>query len=146
MELVVTTPRHGEFPFQIGHIDHTELDIEVVNSTTGKNLGRPWISILQCAFSRRILAIVVTLDPPSYRTCMLLVRACVRKHHRLPQTVVVDNGKEFNSIYFESLLAKCGVTKKSRPPARRVSVPHWKGSSALVPHSSFTISRATPRS
>ena len=24
------TPRHGDRPFEIGHIDHTELDVEVV--------------------------------------------------------------------------------------------------------------------
>ncbi|MGQ4669256.1 hypothetical protein ACUIJ5_00320 [Bacillus toyonensis] len=46
------------------------------------------------------------------------MRECVRKHSRLPQTVVVDNGKEFGSIYFETLLAYFEITKKSRPPAK----------------------------
>ena len=41
-ELDRTTPRHGDRPFEIGHIDHTELDIELVCSKTGRNLGRPW--------------------------------------------------------------------------------------------------------
>ena len=31
---------------------------------------------------------------------------------------VVDGGSEFDSIYFETLLARCEVTKKSRPPAK----------------------------
>ncbi|HKZ54763.1 MAG TPA: TnsA endonuclease N-terminal domain-containing protein, partial [Anaerolineales bacterium] len=41
-ELVLTTPRHGDRPFEIGHIDHTQLDVELVCSRTGRNLGRPW--------------------------------------------------------------------------------------------------------
>src|SRR5262245_42286645 len=34
-ELEQTTPRHGERPFQIVHIDHTELDAELICSLTG---------------------------------------------------------------------------------------------------------------
>ena len=39
-ELSLTTPRHGDRPFEVAHIDHTKLDIELIDSTTGKNLGR----------------------------------------------------------------------------------------------------------
>ena len=39
-ELQLTTPRHGDRPIEIGHIDHTELDIEVVCSHTRRSLGR----------------------------------------------------------------------------------------------------------
>jgi putative transposase len=31
-ELDLKTPRHGDRPFEIGHIDYTELDVEVVCS------------------------------------------------------------------------------------------------------------------
>jgi len=57
-ELELKTPRHGDRPFEIGHIDHTELDIELVCSVTGRNLGRPWLSLLTDAFSRRVLALI----------------------------------------------------------------------------------------
>jgi putative transposase len=57
-ELEPTTPRHGDRPFEIGHIDHTELDVEVVCSDTGRPLGRPWMTILTDAFSRRCLALI----------------------------------------------------------------------------------------
>jgi len=30
----MTTPRHGDRPYEIGHIDHTELDVEIVCSQT----------------------------------------------------------------------------------------------------------------
>jgi transposase InsO family protein len=117
-ELDVTTPRHGDRPFEIAHIDHTELDIETVCSRTGRVLGRPWLTLLTDAFSRRVLAIYLTFDPPSYRSCMMVLRECVRRHARLPQIVVVDGGRDFQSIYFETLLARYECTKKTRPAAK----------------------------
>jgi len=53
-ELEQRTPRHGDRPFEIGHIDHTQADVWAVCSQTGRLLGRPWISFLTDAFSRRI--------------------------------------------------------------------------------------------
>jgi len=117
-ELEPTTPRHGDRPLEIGHIDHTELDVEVVCSHTGRPLGRPWMTILTDAFSRRCLALYVTFDAPSYRSCMMILRECVRRHSRLPQTMVIDGGPEFESTYFETLLARYECTKKTRPPAK----------------------------
>jgi putative transposase len=112
-----TTPRHGDRPFEIAHIDHTELDVELVCSETGRNLGRPWMTLCTDAYSRRILAVYVTFDSPSYRSCMMVMRECVRRYARLPQIVVVDNGGEFKSTYFETLLARYECLKKTRPPA-----------------------------
>lgn len=117
-ELEFTTPRHGDRPFEIAHIDHTELDVETVCSRSGRNLGRPWLTLLTDAFSRRILALYLTFDPPSYRSCMMVLRECVSRHARLPQIAVVDGGREFQSVYFETLLARYECTKKSRPPAK----------------------------
>jgi putative transposase len=116
--LEMTTPRHGERPFHVCHIDHTELDIELVCSLTGRKLGRPWLTLLTDAFSRRILSIFLTYDAPSKRSGMMVLRECVRRHGRLPQIIVVNGGSDFNSTYFETLLARYQVTKKTRPPAK----------------------------
>lgn len=117
-ELERTTPRHGDFPFNICHLDHTELDIELVSSRTGKNLGRPYLTLLVDAFSRRVLAFYLSFEPPSYRSCLMVFRDCVRRHNRLPQQIVVDNGKEFHSVYFESFLAMYEREIKWRPSAK----------------------------
>jgi transposase InsO family protein len=116
--LEFTTPRHGDRVFEVGHIDHTQLDIELVDSRSGKELGKPWLTFLMDAFSRRVLAMYLTFDPPSYRSCMMVLRECVRRHARLPKTIVVDGGKEFHSIYFDTFLAMYECTKKVRPPAQ----------------------------
>ena len=117
-ELELKTPRHGDRPFESGHVDHTELDIELVCSTTGRNLGRPWLSLLTDAYSRRVLATSLSFDPPSYRSCMMIIRECVARHNRLPQIFVVDGGAEFGSVYFETILARYECIKKTRPPAK----------------------------
>lgn len=41
-----TTPRHGERPFEIVHIDHTKLDIECICPHTKVELGRPWVTAM----------------------------------------------------------------------------------------------------
>lgn len=112
------TPRNGDRPFHIAHADHTKLDIELVCPYTGENLGRPWASFLIDAYSRRLLAIVVTFDPPSYRSVMMLIRECMRRHHRMPQIIVVDGGREFDSKYFRRLASALQITIKIRPAAK----------------------------
>lgn len=117
LELDYTTPRHGERPFEVAHIDHTELDIELINPRTLENFGRPWLTLMIDSYSRRVLAFYISFEPPSYRSCMNVMRICGLRHKCLPQTVIVDNGKEFKSTYFELLLASKQITKKERPPA-----------------------------
>lgn len=112
------TPRHGDRPFEIAHIDHTQLDVELVYMRTGEALGRPWLTIMTDAFSRRFLGKYLTFDPPSSRSCMMVIRDCVRRHGRIPQTFVYDGGKEFQSIYFEHLMGRYECTNKIRPIAK----------------------------
>jgi putative transposase len=113
-----TTPRHGQRPFELAHLDHTELDLLLVSSVTGKPLEKPWLTLLTDAYSRRILACYLSYDPPSYRSTMMILRICVQRHLRLPQEIMVDRGADFGSVYFETLLSRYEVTKKERPPAQ----------------------------
>jgi putative transposase len=100
------------------HMDHTEVDIELVSARTGQPLGRPWATFMTDAFSRRLLVVYLTFDPPSYRSCMMALRECVWRYGRLPQTLVVDGGPDFRSVYFEALLAYYSCTKATRPWAK----------------------------
>lgn len=117
-ELSMTTPRHGDRPFEICHIDHTELDIQLICSQTGENLGKPWVTFLVDAYSRRILSFYLTFDPPSYRSNMMVLRNCVSRYSGLPNMIVVDGGKDFQSVYFDTLIARYNKGKKIRPGAK----------------------------
>ncbi len=109
-------PVHGSRPFEVVHIDHTPLDIQLL-SQDGEVLGRPELTLAVDAFSRRILAFHLSFDPPSHRSSMMVLREMVRRFKRMPASIVVDNGKDFQSIYFEQLLLWCKTIKKNRPPA-----------------------------
>lgn len=114
-ELEQTTPRHGTRPWEIVHIDHTQLDLELVHSETYKNIGRPWLTLLIDAHTRRILSFFLTFEEPSYISCMMVLRRCVERHGRLPSTLVIDNAKEFHSFSFERFAAQYEITLKYRP-------------------------------
>lgn len=113
-----TTPRHGDRVFEIGHIDHTELDLQLVDSKYGSNLGKVWLTVLLDAHTRMVLAWVLSYESPSYRSCMAVIQSCVKRHNRVPKFFVIDQGSEFRSVYFESLLARLESHKKERPGSK----------------------------
>ena len=117
-ELSSSLPPHGDRPFEIAHIDHTKLDVQLVDSRTRQPFGRPWATFLTDAFSRRILAVYLSFDEPSYRSCMMVLRECVHRYRRFPELLVVDWGPEFESVYFETLLARYECSKATRPKAK----------------------------
>ena len=135
----------GTAPGKYVHLDHTQLDIELVSSL-GTPLGRPYATFATDAYSRRLLACYLSFDPPSYRSCMMVLRACVRRHARFPQMVVVDGGPEFKSTYFESLLSRYSCTRKTqnRVPSRAQEVSSSGCSGPPTPNLS-TICLAIPR-
>jgi len=110
-----TVPRHGSYAWELAHIDHTELDLALCDSRTGQLLGKCWLTLLILASPRRIAAFYLTFDPPSYRSCMMTLRLCVKRYGRLPTAIIVDGGPEFQSVYFEQLLALYRVRKQQRP-------------------------------
>lgn len=112
------TPRHGQRPFERAYLDHTVVDLQLVDPRFGRETGKCSLSVLIDGYSRKVLAQYVTFDPPSYRSCMMIVRECVRRHSRIPATIVVDNGPEFGSDYFDQLLAFLRCTKTLRPKGK----------------------------
>jgi len=124
-------PRGGDLTWSSAHIDHTQIDDELVSSLISLvtcnsssamslndiSLGRPWATFMIDSYSRRILAVYISYEEPSRRSCMMVMRICVQRCQRLPQTIVTDNGKEFHSIYFKQLLAYYRCTQKYRPPS-----------------------------
>jgi len=116
--LYADTPTHGSRFLQYVHMDHTELDIELISLRTGKSLGRPWLSLAIDAFTRRIVGIYLSYDPPSYRSNMMLLRDIVRRHQRLPQFIVVDNGADFRSDDFDRFTELMHIHVRYRPAGR----------------------------
>lgn len=110
-----TMSRHGSYAWSMGHIDHTELDLILCDSRTGQPLGKCWLTLMILSAPRRIAAYYLTFDPPSYRSCLMVLRLCVKRYGRLPTAITVDGGPEFESVYFKQLLALYRVRKHRRP-------------------------------
>lgn len=114
LDLEWTTPRHGVRPWHIGHIDHTPLPLKFVHSKLAKIVDTIWLTFLTDANTRKVLGFYLSFDPPSYRSCMMVLRDCVRRSNRVPQIIVSDQGSDFKSVYWETQLAMLRVTKRER--------------------------------
>ena len=108
---------HGQRPFDAVHIDHTQADLFLsLGGFAFTQSERVWVSIAICDWSGMPLGFALSFDPPSYVSCMMVLRDVVRRHQRLPRVIVVDGAGEFRSIAFDQLLAAYAVEKRHRPP------------------------------
>lgn len=111
-------PPNGERVWDVGHLDALLLDIELRCAQTGRNLGRVHATVLVDGYSGYFLAVVLHFEAPSAATALRVLRACVARWGRLPDTIVVDQGPEFHSTEFQAACAWVGVTLRYRPTAQ----------------------------
>jgi transposase InsO family protein len=116
-------------PLHMVQIDHTLLDLELIDEDTGLGLGRPWLTLGFDVHSRMPWGYYLSFDPPSAVSVMLCIRHGVllkrvqAKHQTqhdwpvfgIPAVVIVDNGKEFHSHHVEALCAALEITLRYRP-------------------------------
>jgi putative transposase len=105
---------HGTRGWMQAHIDHTLLDLELVDDETGINLGRVWLTLLIDSYSRAVLGYSLSFGAPSRASVFAALRDCVRRHRRLPEMIVLDGGAEFASEAFETLAAAFRITLRWR--------------------------------
>lgn len=103
---------------QVCHIDHTQLDIELINSE-GINLGRPWITLIIDEATGFNLSAYLSFKSPTAVSVMGALRLMVRTHGLFPEALVVDGGKEFCGTYCETLFARYDCNVMSRESAPR---------------------------
>ena len=129
----------AELPMDLLQIDHTLMDVEVVDREQRRSIGRPWLTLAIDVASRAVAGFSISLDSPSALSVSLVLSHAVLPKAGwladrelqtlewpmggLPRMIHVDNGKEFHS---EALLRGCqeyGITLEHRPPAQ----PHFGG-------------------
>ncbi len=129
---------HGRYPLDLVQVDHTPMDVIVVDPTDREPIGRPWVTVAIDTYSRCIAGFHVTLEAPSATSVGLcLTHVAMDKAPWLalreveaiwpvqgkPQRIGVDNGSEFHSQAFERGCAQHGIAIDWRPPGR----PHFGG-------------------
>lgn len=123
--------RATEAPLRLAEMDHTLLDLMVIDDGSGLPLGRPYVTVCIDNYSRCVLGIYIGFEPPSYLT----VAHCL-KHAFLPKTylrerypkiigewiahgvmaiLVVDNGLEFHSVSLENACYSMGIELQYSP-------------------------------
>jgi putative transposase len=121
-----------ERPLQVVQIDHTKVDIMLVDDATRACIGRPWLTLVLDVHTRVVLGLYLSLEAPSATSAALAVAHAVRPKtdwlrdrgidlpwpvHGLPEVIHVDNGKEFHSRAFQRGCEQHGIRIEYRPPA-----------------------------
>lgn len=112
-------------PLERAEIDHTLLDLFVIDDRNGLPLGRPWLTVCIDDYSRCVLGVYVGFEPPSYLTVARCLRIsllpknwipekypsikCQWPAHGIMRELVVDNGTEFHSISLENAALTLGI-------------------------------------
>ena len=122
----------AERPLQVVQIDHTKVDIMLVDDVTRACIGRPWLTLVLDVHTRMVLGLHLSLDAPCATSAALAVAQAVLPKtdwladraiklswavHGLPEIIHVDNGREFHSRAFERGCQQHGIRIEYRPPA-----------------------------
>jgi len=136
-------PILGEFPgashpLAVVQIDHTEVDIILVDEVSRKPIKRPWVTVAIDVYSRMIVGLYLSFERPgSAAVGMCVSHAICPKREYLAElgvsgdwpvwgimnTVHVDNAKEFRGAVLERACEEYSIDLQWRP----VQLPHYGG-------------------
>lgn len=129
---------NADWPLALVQMDHTKLDIILVDDVYRQPLDRPWITLAIDVFSRMVYGFYISFDPPgALSTGLCLAHAILSKDKwlikqgvttswpcwGLPKTLHMDNAKEFRGAMLQRACDEYGINIEWRPVAR----PHFGG-------------------
>ena len=136
----------GSKPLEEVEIDHTLLDVIVVDTDRNIPLGRPWLTVALDRHTRMILGAYTGFHPPGAYTVMMCLRNAIKPKKDLldrysnirndwpcfgkPQTIIVDNGPEFHSRSFTEACLSLNIDIvycPARKPRYKGKVERWFG-------------------
>lgn len=137
------SPIKGSFPganhpLDVWQIDHTKVDIILVDDIHRRPVGRPWITLAIDVFSRMVAGFYISFDPPgAMATGLCLANSILPKDTwlsklgvagewpiwGLPAKVHADNAKEFRGNMLKRACQEYAINLEWRPVAR----PHFGG-------------------
>ncbi len=127
-------------PLERVEIDDTKLDLFVVDEKTRLPIGRPWLMVAICAFTKMVLGYYLSFVKPSYLSVMQTLLHSIRPKtyvkerypeivhswdaYGIPELVVVDNAKQYYSASFDEACLQLGIITQYAP----VRHPYYKPS------------------
>ncbi|BDH63549.1 hypothetical protein MTP04_36790 [Lysinibacillus sp. PLM2] len=126
------------YPLHLVEIDHTRMDIEVIDEKNGVVKGRPWITLGVDVYSRVVWCMYISFEPPSAnRVRKAIQQGVLFKNTKeqygtfnnwevfgKPYSIQFDNGPEFSNIAIERLVNE---TLESHIRFRPVATPRYGG-------------------
>jgi len=128
----------ADWPFAVIQIDHTPMDIILVDDVYRCPVGKPWITLAIDVFSRMVAGFYVSFDPPGTLSAgQCLANAILPKENWLakhdiqgdwpcwgiPGKLHMDNAREFRGNMLQRACLEYGMDIEWRPVAR----PHFGG-------------------
>ena len=127
-----------KWPLSLVQIDHTLVDVIVVDSVTRAPIRRPWLTLAIDVYSRCVVGLHLSLEPPSATSVALCIAHAVLS--KLPwlserkieaewaiegliEHIHLDNAKEFHSEALRRGCEQYGIGIEYRP----VRTPHYGG-------------------
>jgi putative transposase len=125
-------------PLEIVQIDHTKVDVIVVDEETGEPRGRPWLTLAMDVCTRMVTGFYLTMDAPSRLSISLCLLHAVYDKTAwlaereidaswpvagLPEALHADNGADFRSRAFVRACRDEGIKTIWRKPGS----PHYGG-------------------
>jgi len=129
----------GNYPNSVVQIDHTKVDLIIVDEAHRLPIGRPYLTIAIDVATKMISGFKITLDPPSASTVGLCVaHAIMSKDNWLAkrdidaewpiygkmEKIHVDNGKDFRSNMLKRACQQHGIILEFRPKGQPNYGPH----------------------
>ena len=126
----------ADTPLSVVQVDHTLVDIILVDDIHRQPIGRPWLTLLIDVYSRMALGFYISFDPPGNLSLGLcLAQAFLPKEKwlakfgvetpwpcwGLPRTIHADNAKEFRGNMLKKACKEYGIDLEWRP----VATPHY---------------------
>ena len=120
----------ADFPLDIVQIDHTPVDIILVDEKHRKPIGRPWLTLAIDIYSRMVVGYHLSLDAPSATSIAMCVSQAIFPKDQLlgelkikgdwpvwgtMERVHVDNGADFRSKTFRKACMLHSINLEYRP-------------------------------
>lgn len=132
------TEYRADYALHIVQIDHTPVDVFVVDAVHRRPIQRPWLTLAIDVASRMVAGFYLSLEAPSAASVALAIHQAVTPKSAwlasrglngdwpvagLPDVIHLDNAKEFRSRALKRGAAEYGVSLVHRP----VATPHYGG-------------------
>lgn len=127
------------YPLERAEIDHTPLDVMVIDDKTGLTIGRPILTCILDSHTRIPSALSIGFEPPSELSVIRALKQAIWPKnnllkefnsiqniwptHGIPSLLVCDNGLEFHSEHLRRVCAELNIELMFCPKHQ----PYYKG-------------------